>query len=745
MVTCNAVTTLRSFPYNALPFMTNKKLLYLGFVAKTWIIVVITCGSLVSTLTCLGQSFVNDWEVNHGGSQWKPTRSMTVNVDNGDSYAIQRESLFPLSATWSVMKYNKNGHLVWQVPYVVSDDEFVFARSLVYKNGAVFVIGTIGGDHHHYPAASHNRAVVIKFIDAGDSGIQSWSRQFVLIDSGPCQVNAIVSDPVGSGVIFTGRALGATTPNHVEMRTVKIDGDEGNTIWANTYDLGVDMTPHPEPIMIATDRAGNTYVTGASGDLPTEPDYLGPTSLFVIKYNSAGDFQWINKLTEPGYSNYGYDIEADDTGVYVLGQKMYSGSISTLGIRGFVTLTKFDLTGTVEPVWNIQIPCRFRDGTIEREVLAVDPVGSSVYIAYDNEDEDIVNVEKYSADGGILQWTRETERYERVRSLNFDGNGTVILGVNKAPASSALYAYTETGDPIDQITLTTYTLGDMIVDNDHRIHLKGSRSLPGSNPNFVSQFSFTEPDPLFDLVRQFERLEVDLYRHGYEECWTGFNINWNCFRRPFCSDPQLYAEMFYEDKLVWESKFTKPLDAQLPKTQNFRTFSLQVMDGQNYSEVLHIDDNLAKAGVSQISFKTDAKELSLSLQMETNGVELPVTISFLNNKGAVIREEKFTAPFTAIFSDKLAEQVASISLTGLEVMSLSYYPNPSSGQFKVSIDKAIKLPAELSIYDMQGLKIYNDILTTHEASVVLSNPKVGLHILQLKSDQAIRRDLIQIK
>jgi hypothetical protein len=188
-----------------------------------------------------------------------------------------------------------------------------------------------------------------------------------------------------------------------------------------------------------------------------------------------------------------------------------------------------------------------------------------------------------------------------------------------------------------------------------------------------------------------------------------------------------------------------PLDAQLPHTQDFRTFSLQMMDGQMYIEVLHIDDNLAKAGVSQISLKTDAKDLSLSLQMETNGVEVPVTISFLNNKGAVINEEKFIAPFEAMFSDKLAEPVAGISITGLEVMALSYYPNPSSGQFKVSLDKAIKLPAELSIYDMQGLKIYNDVLTTHEASVALSKPRLGLYILQLKSGEAIRRDLIQIK
>jgi hypothetical protein len=92
----------------------------------------------------------------------------------------------------------------------------------------------------------------------------------------------------------------------------------------------------------------------------------------------------------------------------------------------------------------------------------------------------------------------------------------------------------------------------------------------------------------------------------------------------------MYIKMSYNDKMVWESKFTKPLDAQLPHTQDFRTFSLQVMDGQNYSEVLYIDDNLAKGGVSQISLKT-GRGLLFPYKWRRTAL-VPVTISFLNKR-----------------------------------------------------------------------------------------------------------------
>jgi hypothetical protein len=74
----------------------------------------------------------------------------------------------------------------------------------------------------------------------------------------------MVSDPVGSGVIFAGAALGASTPDYIEMRIVKIDGEDGNTTWTNTYDMGLDLGTRPIRA-ITTDRVGNIYVTGAWG------------------------------------------------------------------------------------------------------------------------------------------------------------------------------------------------------------------------------------------------------------------------------------------------------------------------------------------------------------------------------------------------------------------------------------------------------------------------------------------------
>src|SRR6266487_2303589 len=68
---------------------------------------------------------------------------------------------------------------------------------------------------------------------------------------------------------------------------------------------------------IAVDYSGNVYVTGSSGSFapPTADDYA------TIKYNSAGQQQWVARYNSPGNSYDGATaIAVDDSGnVYVTG------------------------------------------------------------------------------------------------------------------------------------------------------------------------------------------------------------------------------------------------------------------------------------------------------------------------------------------------------------------------------------------------------------------------------------------
>ncbi|MGC3945732.1 MAG: T9SS type A sorting domain-containing protein [Chryseolinea sp.] len=725
--------------------MKNTTLPFPGFAARLCLFLTIICLSVQSN----AQVFLHDWAAYQRGPGVGRELKLAVNPVNGDSYVL--EVRFAGGAEpnyWNIIKYDNLGRLVWTLRYVEGSLGQVFPMSLAFKNGAVFVLGEVGITPRE--PWMQNGAAVVKIIDGGTSGIQSWTRPFVFTAAGHCFSKIIVPDPAGSGVIFTGIGTDVT-PGRDQMRTIKINGETGSAIWNRPYDMGygTGSSSGIGPNMVATDPAGNVYVTGMTRDLPISPSAASPGSLFVIKYNSTGVFQWINKITAPDFTNEGYDIAVDGTGVYVLGEKRYLD-----GTRddGFNTLTKWNLSGSPEPLWHQERPGEITSEN-QRRAIALDPASSSIYIAYDGETDNVVKLDKFDTGGsGLMRWSREitgTDEYITARALSLDRRGRLIIGTNLdfSATSYRLYAYNAEGNYLDAATVADRQIRNMIIDNDNRLHIMGNRENPAYPlSKFVAQYTLTEPaPPIPDLARGFERVEVDLYRLRYEECWTNLRIAWRCFMPPFCNDPLMQSVMTYNGQVVWETKFTKPLDAQLPRSKDFRTFSLRMMDANVYKELIRIDDKLAKAGVTEIHLVTDSKDLSLSLDLKTTGVSVPVTVSFLNKKGIVIGESQFTAPFQKIMTDTFSEPVGSISLGIGQQMAMSYYPNPSSGEFKVTLDKTTKLPAEVSVYDMAGFKIYQGVMSAHEATVALDKVKEGLYILQVKSDQGESRGLIQVK
>jgi len=165
-----------------------------------------------------------------------------------------------------------------------------------------------------------------------------------------------------------------------------------------------------------------------------------------------------------------------------------------------------------------------------------------------------------------------------------------------------------------------------------------------------------------------------------------------------------------------------------------------------FKQVLLVDDKLVKNGVTQLSFKTNSIDESVGLSIKTDGAQIPITISLLNAQGKVLWKEQFTAPFQLQLSEKFNEPVASISINGPEdPISITYYPNPSNGAFTVELDQSLSLPVELSVYDMQGFRVHQQMLKESKAAVSLSGKKPGLYVLQIKNGVKEIRELIQIK
>jgi len=118
----------------------------------------------------------------------------------------------------------------------------------------------------------------------------------------------------------------------------------------------------------------------------------------------------------------------------------------------------------------------------------------------------------------------------------------------------------------------------------------------------------------------------------------------------------------------------------------------------------------------------------------------------LNAQGKVLWKEQFTAPFQKQLSEKFNEPVASISINGPEdQISITYYPNPSNGAFTVELDPKQSFPVELSVYDMQGFQVHQQMLKEPKSAISLSGKKPGLYVLQIKNGMTEIRELIQIK
>jgi hypothetical protein len=85
---------------------------------------------------------------------------------------------------------------------------------------------------------------------------------------------------------------------------------------------------------LAIDSSGNVYVTGGSTGGAISPDYA------TVKYDSAGQEQWVDRYDGFGDYDYAIDIVVDDSGtVFVTGD-----SIGSNGLFDYLTIN-YDAAG----------------------------------------------------------------------------------------------------------------------------------------------------------------------------------------------------------------------------------------------------------------------------------------------------------------------------------------------------------------------------------------------------------------
>lgn len=164
------------------------------------------------------------------------------------------------------------------------------------------------------PLSQFTHTDAVSTLVMSDLDPNAWFSKSV--SSAAAQGRAVAIDASGN-VYTTGYGAGAAntaTANYEYGVVTKYDKD-GVDLWTRT----MDATNNGDYAYgIAVDTAGNVYITGYANN-QIAGSY--PTFVFIMKYNTSGDFQWRRNLDSVGVVDSPTNIAVDSTGnIYITGQ-----------------------------------------------------------------------------------------------------------------------------------------------------------------------------------------------------------------------------------------------------------------------------------------------------------------------------------------------------------------------------------------------------------------------------------------
>jgi uncharacterized delta-60 repeat protein len=276
--------------------------------------------------------------------------------DSGNVYVTGGSDGVGIGSDYATIKYNSAGQQQWVARYsgfggYGNDQAYAIA---VDHSGNVYVTGRSPG------TGSAEDYATIKYNSAGQ---EQWVARY----NGPGNFTdvayAIAVDASGN-VYVTGTSDAAGQGANYDYATIKYNSD-GQQQWIARYDGPAN--DGDDAYAIAVDVAGNVYVTGVSVGSGTGADYA------TIKYNSAGQQQWVARYNGPvNGDDYGYAMALDKSGnTYVTGWSRGPGT------EFDYATVKYDSAGQQQWAARYTGP---GNGFCEAKAIAVDDSGN-VYVA----------------------------------------------------------------------------------------------------------------------------------------------------------------------------------------------------------------------------------------------------------------------------------------------------------------------------------------------------------------------------
>lgn len=276
------------------------------------------------------------------------------------------------SQDYATVKYNYQGTEEWVARY---DHQGKYSVNYSYAlavdgNGNVYVTGYSDG---RATTIKYNSVGVTQWIAAHDSAVTF----------------ALALDPQGN-VYVTGSVAS-------DYLTVKYDSS-GKVVWENRYDGPGHNTDEAHAVVL--DDSGNVYITGPS---------CGTNFTFncaTIKYNAAGDVQWIARYYGNGaFGSYGFYIGCDAA------RNIYVGGFSDgFGTEYDFIAIKYDPNGVQQWLSRYNGPA---NGTDYLNSMAVDNAGNVVVTGNSRGIDTYYDYATVKYDqNGVEQW-----------SATYDGQG----------------------------------------------------------------------------------------------------------------------------------------------------------------------------------------------------------------------------------------------------------------------------------------------------------------------------------
>jgi uncharacterized delta-60 repeat protein len=382
-----------------------------------------------------------------------------------------------------LIKYNSAGDTVWVRRYNGSDNNWDDGQALtVDAAGNVYVTGRTYSDSTYF------NYITIKYNSAGE---QQWLGQYDGPSNNDDGAVALVVD--GSGNVYvTGHSWQSGTS--WDYVTIKYD-NSGQQSWVARYNGPGNIADFATGLAI--DTSNNVYVTGTSDDLSVTlyPAYT------TVKYNSAGDEQWVARYNE--LWSYATAITVDASGnAYVTGRSYAFGTYFD-----YATI-KYNTTGTQQWV------ARYHGGLSDdlAYAIAVDGAGN-VYVTGEGGPETIdYATVKYNS-SGVEQWARTYNgpgnAVDRGNDIALDADGSVyVTGESRGSSGADDYATVKYNpDGVEQ-WVVRYDSGP-----EDTFDLAATLAVDASNNVYVTGKSSEVGRSLITTVKYIQVLVTDQENH----------------------------------------------------------------------------------------------------------------------------------------------------------------------------------------------------------------------------------------